>query len=126
VGGGGKYHEIWRRNPNFKERRTFSKDFKLFIMFPEQRIFSSEKEKIEKATMLTAAGLATPRQAIRLIFPSMTEKELDLYIKELEDGQSRNTVSPDNGEETQGDPQQNEPKQVGSGGSKDSGGTDAG
>jgi len=101
-----KYHEIWRRSSTFAEKRAFSKDFKLSIMFPEQKIFSSEKEKIEKAVMLTSAGLATPRQAIRLIFPSMTEKELDKYIEELTDEQSRKQIQIDNGEGTQADQSQ--------------------
>lgn len=110
-------HDIWRRDSGFAETRSFSKDFELSIMFPEQKIFSSEKEKIEKATMLTGAGLASPRQAIRLIFPNMTEMELDKYVKELDEYKQQVQLAAQ--EQAEEDQEQGEPGQSGKGSTKD-------
>lgn len=109
------YHEsVWRRSPGFEETKSFSKDFELGIMFPEQKIFSSEKEKIEKAEMMKGAGLATPRQAVRSIYPSMTEAELDKYMEELDEF-TRKQIQIDNAEQAKEDkePKESEPPRSG-------------
>jgi len=118
-------NENWIKIADFEGTASLSSSFELNTVFPEQKIFSSEKEKIEKATMLISAGLATQRQAIRLIYPTMTEKELDEWVMELEEDEPSNTIQVEDGTDTQTGDQQKDPKSTGQGGGSPNGGTDS-
>lgn len=94
-----QYHKVWKKKPRYGEKREFSAECTINPIFPEQKIFASEEEKIQNAVLLVNANLATPSQVLRRIFPSMTEKELEAWIKEL-DEHTRKSVQTTGGEGT--------------------------
>lgn len=79
------YQKLWVSVPGYKgNKATFSENFEVSIIFPDQKLMTTEKQRIEESVMLVNAGLATRRQALKKIYPTMTEVELDAWVKELD------------------------------------------
>ncbi len=82
---------LWARSVNAKERRLFSDTFQVGVMYPDQQPYTTEQQRIEETVMMRSAGLMTRRQALRKIYPAMTEDALTAWIEEL-DGDTAEAV----------------------------------
>lgn len=109
-----KYHNVWRTTSKIQLASKFSNEFDISVMFPEQKLFSSEKERIEKASMLLDKGLATKKQALKLIYPDMSDRKIVEWIEELNvDVNTVNQIQPSNEQNLPEDNQSGESREVG-------------
>lgn len=79
-----KLQKLWSKTVNAKESRVFTSSFEMSAAFPEQRPYTTEQQRIESAALMQNAGLMTKRQALRKIYPAMSDKELDEWLQELD------------------------------------------
>lgn len=69
------------------ERRTFSNNFAetFTIMFAEMKPLKTTRQKIEEIQLLRDQKLITKKQSIRMLYPEMTDNQIEEWLSELED-----------------------------------------
>ena len=85
-------HNRWRTgsklNKSFKDI-SFSKDFELEVIFPEQKPVVSRKEKGLMLDTELAAGLTSQERAVRELHPEMSPTEVTAEIKLIEEDKEK-------------------------------------
>lgn len=79
---------IWASENVVIENRVFSRDFErnVTVIFSEAKPFKTLKQTIEEVELLSGLGLVNKKQALRLIYPHMTYRQVDEWIAEAGDG----------------------------------------
>jgi len=78
---------VWASSNITKENRAFSVKFDetFRIKFAEMKPLKTNKQKIEEIELMREQKLMTRKQALRMLNPDFSEKQLDAWIKELKD-----------------------------------------
>ena len=69
-----------------KERRKFTTGFSdtFRVMFAEMKPLKTFKQKMEEIQLMRAEKMITRRQALKMVFPDMTDNQLDDWEKDLD------------------------------------------
>lgn len=78
--------KVWTRRPNLIEKRVFTEEFKntFRVDFCEVKLLKSFSQKVDEVKALRELKLATRKQALKMLHPDWSEKELDTWISELD------------------------------------------
>jgi hypothetical protein len=79
--------DIWANEASLIEPRRFSSDFAdhLNVVFGEMKLNKSTRQLIEEAEMLVRLGIMSKRQALKSIYPQMTDEQANKWLEELGD-----------------------------------------
>lgn len=82
----------WASRGNLKENRKFSMNFtdSFRIKYAEVRPFKTDKQMLEEIQLWREQKLMTRKQAIRQLRPDFTDKQIDDWVKELDDEMDEN------------------------------------
>ena len=81
---------VWVKNGVLSpeaERRTFSQNFvdDFTIIFAEMKPLKTTRQKIEEIQLLRDQKLITKKRAIKLIYPEMSDVQIEEWLEELKD-----------------------------------------
>lgn len=77
---------VWTSREGVVEKRVFSEDFKktFSVEFCEIKILKSFAQVVEEVKTLRELKLATRAQAIKLLYPEWSDKQVEAWIKDLD------------------------------------------
>lgn len=77
---------VWTKREGVVEKRVFTEEFKktFSVEFCEIKILKSFSQTVEEVKTLRELKLATRAQAIRMLYPEWTDKQVDAWIKDLD------------------------------------------
>jgi hypothetical protein len=77
---------VWTRRPNLLEKRVFSTTFKdtFRVDFCEVKLLKSFQQKVDEVKALRDLKLATRAQAIKMLHPDWSDKEVKAWIDALD------------------------------------------
>lgn len=76
---------IWASENVVLENRVFSRDFEreVNVVFGEAKPFKTLKQTIEEVELLSELGLVNKKQALKIIYPQMTNEEIEVWLAEI-------------------------------------------
>lgn len=79
--------QIWSRDNTVDENRMFTDKFvnTFRIQFAEMRVAKTDRQKLEEIALWRDQQLMSRKQAIRLLKPEFTDKQIEDWIKELDE-----------------------------------------
>lgn len=82
-----RIQSVWSSMNATEENRSFGPAFSdtFRIVFAEMKPLKSQREKIEEVQLMREQKLMTRRQALRMLYPDLTESQLQDWLKELDD-----------------------------------------
>lgn len=83
----GKMHNFWVRQGLLTDKpKTFSEAVAVTTVFGDQRPIVSETETLNAITVQMSAGLMSKRQAIKKLYPTFSDADVEAWLEELDDG----------------------------------------
>lgn len=84
-------YNFWASEGRLEDNRKFSEKFEdsISIEFAEKKPMKSDKQKLDEVEQLRNMKLMSRRQALRVVFPRMTEKQLDVWESELDEEEEK-------------------------------------
>jgi hypothetical protein len=80
-------HSFWIQSNLLNQTSAdFSLSFKPSVKFADNKIVTDMKTTLEEIKMLNELNLISKKQSIKKLFPNMSDKQVNDYLKELEDG----------------------------------------
>ena len=79
-----KMQKYWSEKKLTDSPEVFGEDFKVSLRFPDQKPITSQRDKIETAALAIASGLMSRAQAIREIWPYLTDEDIAKWVIELD------------------------------------------
>lgn len=84
-------HNYWAQQGLLEDNAKLSADFaeSLSIEFAEKKPMKSDKQQLDEIEQMMNIKLMSRRQALRMRFPRMTDKQLDQWEKELDEHEEK-------------------------------------
>jgi hypothetical protein len=79
-----RVHNAWASSGLIEEKRLFSSDFKISVIYPEVKPMEGIQDKILKLKGLQELGLLVKKQAVKELYPQLDEKEIEEYLSEID------------------------------------------
>jgi len=78
--------KVWARDNVVDENRAFTDGFldTFRVQFAEMRVAKTDRQKLEEISLWRQEGLMSKKQAVRMLKPNYTDKQVDEWIAELE------------------------------------------